>query len=149
MALVTASLGGWSPWEVTALGEQAKAPSSLDAGRQGRRGPCWRETTPGTWASVVAADSWPGGPQGHLPSCPHLAQSLQRESEEAGAAQAADLAQVSRQRAAHLAAGGADALGGPHGLAQGPAELLQVSRVELDGVPGPSGCPTAGCARGG
>lgn len=96
--------------------------------------------------SVVPADSWPGGWQGHLSS---MCLTISRGSEEAGAPQTADLAQVGRQRAAHLAAGGADFLCRLHGLAQGPVQLLQVPGLKLDGVPAAPGCPTGGCAHGG
>lgn len=55
------------------------------------------------------------------------------------------LAQVSRQGAAHVLGGGADALGGLDSSAQGLVELLQVLQVQLDGAPVSSGCPGGGC----
>lgn len=67
------------------------------------------------------------------------------KSEEAGAPQAVSLAQVGRQRAAHLPGGGADALGSLHGPAQGLVELLQVTQVKLDGMPVPPGWRGRGC----
>lgn len=79
-------------------------------------------------------DPWPGGQQ--APLVP---------SEEAGAPQAMGLAQVGRQRAAHVLGGGADALGCLDGPAQSLVELLQVLRVQLDGVPVSSGRPGGGC----
>lgn len=68
-----------------------------------------------------------------------------RASEEAGAPQAAGLAQLGRQRAAHVLGGGADALGSLDRPAQGLVELLQVLQVQLDGVPGSPGRLGAGC----
>lgn len=78
---------------------------------------------------------------GCLPTCPPPASEPPAPSEEAGAPQAVGLAQVSRQGAAHVLGGGADALGRLDGSAQGLVELFQVLQVQLDGVPVSSSWP--------
>lgn len=85
-----------------------------------------------------------GGDRGPPGPCPPRVPEPRAQSEEAGAPQAAGLAQLGRQRAAHVLGGGADALGSFDRPTQGLVELLQVLQVQLDGVPGPPGRPGAG-----
>lgn len=65
-------------------------------------------------------------------SCPRQAPEVL--SEEAGSSQAPGLAQFRGQRPVHLLGGELHALGGFHGPAQGPVEVLQVVEVKHQGV---------------
>lgn len=112
-------------WEVTSLDNQS--PSILKTLTLSRQGLRWRESSLcGIHGLFRNGSSRPLAWGCCLPTSLPSVSEPQMPSEEAGAPQAVGLAQVGRQRAAHVLGGGADTLGCLHSSAQGLVELLEL-----------------------